>query len=369
MGKNLRVRFEVRFKDRLLPQTVVWFIGAALVAGFSGCGSEQMARAILANEARDYELAIRYAKEVIASDPNNAGAYFQIGYAYSMLDSVGLAYKNLSKSAELDPSSRSREQVERHIQLNVERHYNAGLAASKQGNHKLAIGEQKKAAKADPRRWRSYYQLGESYVAMGNEDEAWKAFQKALDNANSEDYSLITQAMAPLGEALAREDIAGFEDFEWGMSYHDAHKLVDGLAGTTYKQPEKKLTELTVYDFPFQSKLAGLVMRFHNDQLYSATVSYEVGRDEEGINEYFATAEQLQDVYGPAIRIALGRESSDFSYRVTQIAIGELSYQHKWMASSGRLVYQLSANDVGRFVCAFFYRSATAEATEGAVVE
>ena len=86
-----------------------------------------------------------------------------------------------------------------------------------------------------------------------------------------------------------------------------------------------------------------------------------MGDNAGGMNEYFAMAELMKDVYGDTKKIAIGRESDDYNHRTTQISIGNLTYQHKWTSISGNLTFQLSQGGHRSFICSLYYEAKNAD--------
>jgi tetratricopeptide (TPR) repeat protein len=147
--------------SRMLGATILVF--ALFLAG---CKSVQTTSAILHNQSGRYDLAIKTANEALAKNPRDAEAEFQLGVAYSYLDSVGLAYKHFKKTAEIDPN---REQdVQNNIQSNFARHYNAALNSIKDENYAGAATELERAVQADPMDEKGHFQLGTVYTRLGD---------------------------------------------------------------------------------------------------------------------------------------------------------------------------------------------------------
>ncbi len=177
-----------------------------LVAVIGGCKSKETTSAMLHNDADRPDLAIETAKEGLAKDPNDAEAYFQLGVAYSKLDSVGLAYQDFTRSAELEP--KRLQMVNDNIQSNFAKHYNLGLNLSRDENMEGAAAEFEKATMADPRQSKGYFMLGSAYERLGRQDpeyypKAIEAFDKVLDLSTPADKNYI-EALSLAGEVFAR---------------------------------------------------------------------------------------------------------------------------------------------------------------------
>jgi tetratricopeptide (TPR) repeat protein len=198
------------------------FIGIAVLfvlAGILGCKSVETTSAMLHNQNRSYDEAIKYAKLGLEKNPQDAEAYYQLGYSYSKKDNMKLAYENFSKSAELDPNKK--ELVGKNIQSNWARHYNNGLTEHQLGNLKGAVEEFDMAAKADPRKLKSWLRLVRVSFTLASEDSTYyeKSFE-AVDSLrlrldkNNEDYinalSIIGRVSAFQGKI--DQAVESFED-------------------------------------------------------------------------------------------------------------------------------------------------------------
>jgi tetratricopeptide (TPR) repeat protein len=184
----------------------------ALVAAIgAGCKSVETTSAILHNQSGRYDLAIKTANEALATNPNDAEAEFQLGLAYSYLDSVGLAYKHFMRSAQIDPS-RDKD-AQNNIQSNFAKHYNKALNYEKDNDHMNAATEFERAVEADPVDEKGYSQLGVVYNKLAAQssdsvqtleyyNKAVAAFDKVLELAKPGDKIYI-DALKYAGEILA----------------------------------------------------------------------------------------------------------------------------------------------------------------------
>lgn len=183
-----------------------------LVLVGAGCKSTETTSAILHNQHGRYDLAISTSEEALAKNPNDAEAYFQIGIAYSFLDSsLDVAYDNFMKAAEIEPERI--EKVDNNIRSNYARHYNRALPFMKDPNAamedlKMAAYELELAVGADPRAAKGYYMLGAAYAMMGEHDASYYAkaippLDKCLELASPSDKHYI-DALSRAGQVLAR---------------------------------------------------------------------------------------------------------------------------------------------------------------------
>ena len=152
-----------------------------VVAGIFGCKSVETTSAMLHNQNGSFDEAIKYAKLGIEKNPQDAEAYYQLGYSYSKKDSMKLAYENFIRSAELDPNRA--ELVGKNIQSNWARHYNNGLNEHQLGNMKGSVEEFDKATKADPRKLKSWLRLVRISFTLASEDSTY--YEKSFEAVDS----------------------------------------------------------------------------------------------------------------------------------------------------------------------------------------
>jgi superkiller protein 3 len=187
----------------------------------AGCQSVATTSAKLRNQEGNYEIAIDLCKQALEQNPNDAEAYFQLGVAYSNLDSVALAFENFMRSIELDPDNDKREELaNNNIKHNYSKHYNTGQAAFQDKNMEAAAQEFIKATQADPRQAVAYYNLGVTYSRMAADDSTYH--QQAIDaleeclEKSTPDQSHYIPALGLVGKELAElgrvdEAVARFE--------------------------------------------------------------------------------------------------------------------------------------------------------------
>ncbi|MDZ7860409.1 MAG: tetratricopeptide repeat protein [Candidatus Krumholzibacteriota bacterium] len=176
-----------------------------VIGGLYGCKSVETTSAMLHNQTQSYDKAIKSAKLGLEKNPNDAEAYYQLGYSYSKKDSMRLAYENFTKAAELDPNKKKL--VEDNIKSNWAGHYNNGLSEYQLGNLKGAVKEFDKATNADPRRLKSWLRLVTIAFTLSDEDsvyleksyEATDSLRLRLDKEH-EDY---TNALSIIGRIEA----------------------------------------------------------------------------------------------------------------------------------------------------------------------
>lgn len=181
-----------------------------VVVAAMGCKSVDTTAMILRNQEGNYDLALQLGRKALAANPNDAEAHFQMGYAYSQLDSVALAYDHFMKAKELDP--KREKMIADNIQSNFAKHYKLGQNAYNRVDYKVAAHEFEMATLADPRQAIGHYNLGSSYFALAAIDSATarqdyekslKAADKVLSisNPNEPTYS---RALTLAGKSLVQ---------------------------------------------------------------------------------------------------------------------------------------------------------------------
>jgi tetratricopeptide (TPR) repeat protein len=175
-----------------------------------GCKSVNTTSAILHNQSGRYDLAIETANAALAENPNDAEAEFQLGIAYSYLDSVGAAYEHFVRSYELEP--KREKDARNNIQSNFARHYNVALNLLQDDDYYNAAVEFEKATLADPTEAKGFFQLGTTYTFLGDEagsegmeyyDKSVVCFDRVLELANPSDVHYI-DALSYAGQVLAK---------------------------------------------------------------------------------------------------------------------------------------------------------------------
>lgn len=189
-----------------------------VIGGLYGCKSVETTSAMLHNQTQSYDKAIESAKLGLEKNPNDAEAYYQLGYSYSKKDSMSLAYENFKKAAELDPNREKL--VEDNIKSNWAGHYNNGLSEQQLGNLKGAVEEFDKATKADPRRLKSWLRLVRIAFTLADEDSVY--LEKTYEATDSlrlrldKEHESYTTALSIIGriEAYRGNIDRALESFE-----------------------------------------------------------------------------------------------------------------------------------------------------------
>jgi tetratricopeptide (TPR) repeat protein len=181
-----------------------------VVALTLGCQSVATTSAKLRNQEGNYEMAIDLCKQALAENPVDAEAYFQLGVAYSQLDSVALAYQNFTKSVELDP--KKQRDAENNIAHNFAKHYKLGQTAFTRDDYQAAAVEFGLAAESDPTQAVAYYNLGVAYARLVDDDPAYRekciaSMDRVLELSNPSDAN-YTKALQVAGRQLVALDRA-----------------------------------------------------------------------------------------------------------------------------------------------------------------
>jgi tetratricopeptide (TPR) repeat protein len=162
---------------RLLKKAAVPLALLAAFAAFAaGCQSVATTSAKLRNQEGNYEMAIDLAKQALASNPDDAEAYFQLGVSYSHLDSVALAYEYFTKASELDP--KKARDCSDNIQHNFVKHYKLGQSAYNRNDYETASAEFSTSAQADPTQSVAYYNLSVAERELARENKDNEALRK-----------------------------------------------------------------------------------------------------------------------------------------------------------------------------------------------
>ncbi len=190
---------------RTFQRTVVLAALTAIAAVVVvGCQSVHTTSAKLRNQEGNYDMAIDLCRKALAENPADAEAYFQMGVAYSYLDSVGLAYDAFSKTIELDP--KRKRDVDNNVQHNFAKHYKLGQSAFNRNDFQGAAEEFSLAADADPTQAVAYYNLGVAYSRLAKDDPSYhdKAIEVldiVLEISNPNESSYI-KALQVAGKEL-----------------------------------------------------------------------------------------------------------------------------------------------------------------------
>lgn len=121
----------------------------------------------------EYEVSKKLTLRALAVDPNYATCYNQLGYLYSRLGDIDKALEYSAKYMELLPD-----------QPNPHDSYGEMLRFA--GRFPEALEQYRIALKIDPTFYISQKELGETYSLMGEEEQARREYERAIQEAPSE---------------------------------------------------------------------------------------------------------------------------------------------------------------------------------------
>ncbi|HXV14786.1 MAG TPA: tetratricopeptide repeat protein [Candidatus Krumholzibacteria bacterium] len=187
-----------------------------LIVGLLGMATLAIAKSvettsgIIYNRNGQFEEARVILLKALAKDPKDAEAHFQIGYSYSNLDSVALAYRHFVKARELDP--KKSKDVANNIASNYAKHYKLGQNAFGRTDFAAAEHEFALATQADPTQSAAHYNLAVTYARLSASDSTYdvKALTEAdqvlaLSDASDPNYTKALQLAARLLAQMGRE--------------------------------------------------------------------------------------------------------------------------------------------------------------------
>ena len=121
----------------------------------------------------DYERAITAYEIAIERNPEDAKAYFNLGYNYGERGDYEKAITAYEKAIELNPED-------------AEAYFNLGYNYGERGDYEKAIMAYEKAIELNPEYANAYYNLGYIYSERGDYEKAITAYEKAIE-LNPED--------------------------------------------------------------------------------------------------------------------------------------------------------------------------------------
>ncbi len=191
----------------------------------NGCGFDEI-------DAGDYEAAIEVCNAYISSNPNDATAYYDRGYAYYLNAEDELAIADFTTSLELDPSNdevlyyRGRsniyygnneaaaEDLTKAIELsdtpNEYYHYYLADAYYNQEIYKKAISEYQTAIEIYPDYPEALAGLGDCYYFLGDANTSIDYFTKSLELSPEYGYAFYGRGYSYLKAGAEREALGDF---------------------------------------------------------------------------------------------------------------------------------------------------------------
>lgn len=177
-----------------------WVLALLSVMAEQSPATGPYADGIKALEAKDYPAAVELFNKVIAGEPKDYTAHFNLGFAYSMQEKYGDAIAQYKIVLELKPGLYD-------AQLNL------GMCLYREKEFDAAIEQLKAAETQKPAELRPAYYLGLAFTATGKLAEAESELRKAASID-----AQYKQALLPLGEAYekagdAQKAIAIYKEF------------------------------------------------------------------------------------------------------------------------------------------------------------
>ncbi len=187
-------------------------------------------QALAALKQWDYSWAIAMLQQVLRSDPQDASAYVNLGYAYSQMGEYEQATTAYRNAIDLDPGllqshlglayiayrrGRVEEAVQAYRSLAKQRpelaeaHHNLGLIYAEQGEIERAIKAEKAAITADPGFADAHYQLGNLYAKSNQEGMAMQRYRTAirLDPEMPEPYYRLARLYQQVGDKQGAQEM------------------------------------------------------------------------------------------------------------------------------------------------------------------
>ena len=137
-----------------------------------------------------YEFSKKLTMRALAQDPNYATCYNQMGYIYSRLGDIDKALEFTAKYVELLPQEPNP-------------HDSYGEMLRFAGRYDEALQQYRLALKVDPTFYISQKELGETYSLMGDEEQARREYDKAIQQAPS--YGIQAEYLQKLALTYVRE--------------------------------------------------------------------------------------------------------------------------------------------------------------------
>lgn len=319
------------------------------------CAPPMLTRAKIYINNNEYYLAKSFLEKIISNNLNsgnensdeNGEAYYLLGYVEGELNNLDAMIEYFDKSKKI--SYKYSADIEQSKKYYWAINFNKGVASYNNEEYEQAKIDFENALKLNPHDEKTMQNYTYVLMVLTGEGVSTNEIQPTTNENN-----LSTNS---------QKDIDGFQNFKWDLSLQTVKDL---LINNKYEIDNSKgdMTIVSVSDFTFQGKETLLHIALYKDKIYKVTLYFTVGDNTAGMNEYFSMANLIKDVYGDTRKIAIGRESDDYDHRVTQISIGDLSYQHIWNSNSGNLVFQLSQGSYGSFICSLFYSSKDAKKIE-----
>ena len=128
---------------------------------------ELMEEALERHKAGDLATAVRLYRRVLEDQPQNAGAWANIGIALKFQGDLQGALQACAKAASLEPN-------------NANAHNNMGIVLAAMGRHEQAVTAHRRALSIEPGFHECWCNLGLALSAMSNPGQAVEAFRRSL---------------------------------------------------------------------------------------------------------------------------------------------------------------------------------------------
>lgn len=171
-------------------------------------GGTETTSGILYNRNGQYNEAITILTKALQDNPKDWEAHFQIGYSYSQIDSVELAYSHFMKAKELNP--KKARDIDNNVQSNYAKHYKLGQGAFGRQDYAAAAHEFGKASLADPTQSASHFNRAVAFSRLAETDSTYAprtldAADRALELTDPSDPN-YPKALALVGRQLVALD-------------------------------------------------------------------------------------------------------------------------------------------------------------------
>lgn len=134
-------------------------------------GGTETTSGILYNRNGQYHEAIKILTKALDDNPKDWEAHFQIGYSYSQLDSVELAYSHFMTAKELNP--KKARDIDNNVQSNYAKHYKLGQGAFTRQDYTTAAHEFGMASLADPTQSASHFNRAVAFSRIAETDSTY----------------------------------------------------------------------------------------------------------------------------------------------------------------------------------------------------
>lgn len=140
-------------------------------------------KAILLSKEKKHQEAIPLIEKALASNPNNASAYYYLGLAYQNLGDANKALQNYSMSIQFNPKSQ-------------DALFNRGALYTNYGKYNEALADMNNYVKLNTQNANAYFYLGNIYFGLNNFEQAIVYYKAVLQFNNSSPETHYNLGMA-----------------------------------------------------------------------------------------------------------------------------------------------------------------------------